>query len=308
MAMPEAVGLFHRAIIQSTPVSLLDSAARSTARAKAFVSELGMNVGELPDVPVDRLLKTQRALEVRAGGELAAGHGFSPHIDGHHIPAQPGDATSAGASATVPIMIGTTRQEWNFFMPNFDPIDDRTLRARLTLSEHVDHVVDAYWATWPTASPLELWSLIVSDQMTRVPAIRMAERKLAGSVAPVFMYLLAWESPAANGHAQSCHTLCGPLTTDNCDLSPLTADYPQSRAVAAQMADAWIAFARDGDPNHPGIPEWTSYSVADRHTMIFDVESRLERDPFGEQRQIWDNLPTGEEIMVHGKIPTRSGH
>ncbi|GIW14852.1 MAG: hypothetical protein KatS3mg063_0705 [Tepidiforma sp.] len=50
------------------------------------------------------------------------------------------------------------------------------------------------------------------------------------------------------------------------------------------MMDAWIAFARTGDPSHPGIGRWEPYEEETRPTMVFDLESRLERDPYAEER------------------------
>jgi len=56
--------------------------------------------------------------------------------------------------------------------------------------------------------------------------------------------------------------------------------------MADQMAPAWLAFARSGDPNNPALPHWPAYDAASRATMIFDLESRIETDPLSEVRRI----------------------
>jgi para-nitrobenzyl esterase len=61
--------------------------------------------------------------------------------------------------------------------------------------------------------------------------------------------------------------------------------------LADQVSDTWLAFARTGDPNHAGLPEWPPYSVPTRPTMILDHQSRVERDPLGEVRRIWQDIP-----------------
>ena len=64
-----------------------------------------------------------------------------------------------------------------------------------------------------------------------------------------------------DGFFKSTHGICVPLSMDNCDSAPMTGDYPSSRAMAARMSAAWIAFARAGDPNHAGVPIWPPYSL-----------------------------------------------
>ena len=56
------------------------------------------------------------------------------------------------------------------------------------------------------------------------------------------------------------------------------------------MQDAWLAFAREGRPAAPGLPEWRPYRSGERETMVFGAESGLARDPFGAERAVWDGL------------------
>lgn len=56
------------------------------------------------------------------------------------------------------------------------------------------------------------------------------------------------------------------------------------------MSEAWIAFAKEGDPNHPGIPAWKPYTLENRETMIFDVPCRLENDPAREELEAWAGM------------------
>ena len=58
--------------------------------------------------------------------------------------------------------------------------------------------------------------------------------------------------------------------------------------MADQMGGAWVAFARTGNPNHRGIPDWPAYAPDVRQTMIFNTKSRVENDPWRELRAMWD--------------------
>jgi para-nitrobenzyl esterase len=299
LAMPAAEGLFHRAIIQSGPGLQAATPAAKTEEAQALLAELGLDaaqLGELAAMPVERILAAQRAVAERLG--MASVMGFGPVVDGDVLPAHPEDALAAGASSTVPLMIGSTRHEATMFLliegmmtgVPIPVIDGAGLEARIGFmaGDRSDALLAAYRATMPGASPLDIYVAFFSDFAMRTGSIKLAERKLAaGSAAPVFMYLLAWESPAMGGVLRATHGLCVPLSMDNCDSAPMTRDYPGSRPVAARMSEAWIAFARDGDPSHADLPKWPPYSLDERATMLFDDECSVVADPFREQRLAW---------------------
>jgi len=61
-------------------------------------------------------------------------------------------------------------------------------------------------------------------------------------------------------------------------------DTDETRAMVDNMANAWLAFVRNGDPNHSGIPTWTPYDLERRNTMLFDVPSQAVDDPHRAER------------------------
>jgi para-nitrobenzyl esterase len=74
---------------------------------------------------------------------------------------------------------------------------------------------------------------------------------------------------------------------DNVATDRLSGDAPTKFALAEKMSQAWIAFARSGNPSHHGIPMWPAYSSDDRATMIFDNQCKITRDPNGAERKAW---------------------
>ena len=67
----------------------------------------------------------------------------------------------------------------------------------------------------------------------------------------------------------------------------MTGGGAEARALAGKMCDAWIRFARTGDPNHPQLPHWPAFSAATVPTMIFDHPPGVEMNPDGaEQRSV----------------------
>ena len=62
---------------------------------------------------------------------------------------------------------------------------------------------------------------------------------------------------------------------------------PGAEAVEDVVSEAWLSFARDGDPNHEGMPVWPVYNNEDRPVMVFDAESRVINDPRAAERKVW---------------------
>jgi para-nitrobenzyl esterase len=64
-----------------------------------------------------------------------------------------------------------------------------------------------------------------------------------------------------------------------------------AKALAALMSEAFIAFARTGNPNHSNVPQWPVYDLTRRSTMIFDAPSRVASDPRGDARRLFAQVP-----------------
>jgi para-nitrobenzyl esterase len=292
--MPPARTLFHRAIVQSGPGLAVRDPEAATATSQALLDELGVTVADpskLGDLPVQAILDAERAIS--AGGQ--AGLGMSPVRQPGVIPADPGDALAAGDAADIPVIVGTMRHEATMFLAlegaatgALPSVDDDALLARVAalVGDRAADLVAAYRAEQPDASPFELLAVIQSDQMMRRGSVTLAERKVAGGGEPVYTYLVTWKSPAMDGFVMASHGLCVPLTMDNTHTTPAV-DTPEGREVSNAMSEAWLAFARTGDPNTRALPEWPAYSLDRRATMVFDVPPQVVDDPFGGQLRAW---------------------
>jgi len=65
----------------------------------------------------------------------------------------------------------------------------------------------------------------------------------------------------------------------------MTGGGEEPRALAAKVSEAWLHFARSGNPNHPGLPHWPAFAAADCPTMIFDKQCIVENNPDKAERQ-----------------------
>ena len=291
LGMPAAKGLFHKAVIESGPgLTGVDHAA-ATAAAKRVMEQVGAaSVADLQAVPGEKLLDAigERSVE---GGLL------HPTVDGRTLPAHPFTPVAAPTAAGVPLLIGTNKDERALFLYNDQKrgnITDAELveRIKALVGDHADKVLSVYRKTRPTATPWDLLVAISSDYSNTGAAgsIKLAERKAAASPAPVFLYRFDWETDFRGGALKSPHALEVPFVFHNVDFAPITGTKADKYKLEAAVSDAWIAFARTGNPTHEGIPKWLPYSSADRATMILDVPSRLEHDPRPEERVVWEGI------------------
>jgi para-nitrobenzyl esterase len=100
----------------------------------------------------------------------------------------------------------------------------------------------------------------------------------------VWQYLFAWRTPTLEGRPKTFHSAEIAFVFDNAGLCVnQTGGGPDALALGEQISDAWVAFARTGNPNHPGLPDWPAFSP-DHPTMVFDVPSSLRLDPEGKGR------------------------
>ncbi len=284
LGLPAAQGLFAQAIVQSGGSSFCLPAAQATEIARDVLAEAGIDtVAELESASVDGILAAQsKVLAARSSTDLA----FMPVVDGTVLPERPIDAVAAGLGS-VPTMIGTTKDEMTLFTVldlGLGELDGAAVNRALAASfgDRAEEVLTGYAALHPDLAPTDLLTVIATDRVFRIPAIRLAEAGLARR--PTYMYLFTWESPVFDGRLKSCHALELPFMWDAIDtpgLSMLTGDGPGRRELADAMHAAWIAFARTGDPG------WPPYDLERRATQRFDTTLEVLDDPERGQRELW---------------------
>ena len=290
LAMPPAKGLFHRAILQSGPWLKAVSKEAATGYARAFLEKLGIEPGKL-----DKLASLPAADIQAAAAAVVTGNvigGFSPSVDGVALPSGPFDPAAPAISADVPVLIGTNKDEATLFLfadPRFGDYTEADLakRAKQAAGDKAEALIAAARETFPDYSPSHLASAVQTVTMMWRDSIAMAERKAAQAAAPVYMYLLEWETPRGRGKLRSPHALEIPLVFDNVETARNfvgNGDAPQT--LAEQMSEAWLAFARTGNPATPALPDWPAYEPGRRATMVFNLESRVVDDPYPAMRKV----------------------
>jgi para-nitrobenzyl esterase len=297
MAMPAAKGLFHRAIVQSGSM-LHGGTPEDTGRlAAAFVEELGLSksqIDKLQEVPVERLTpavfaamrKTAPppgpASDLRA---MVRSLGWMPTVDGDVLPAHPFDPTAPAISAQVPMLIGTNLNEFVHGVdnPGAYSLTTKQLEDRLKprYGDRTTAIIAAYREEYPDGRPFELLS-VISTSALRQGAVEQAKRKAALGAAPAYIYLFAWRTPMLDGRPGAFHSSEITFVFDNADRCVnLTGGLPEALDLSTKISEAWVRFARHGDPGHAGLPPWPAVAEGKVPTMVFDTRCALKDAPEG---------------------------
>jgi para-nitrobenzyl esterase len=312
LAMPAARGLFHRAIIQSGAAIRMSTRERATALAEAVLREIGLRASEcerLRTLPPERLLAAiapaSRAVG-RSQWPLLDRYDFGPVVDGSDLPRHPGEPDAPAISDDIPLMIGGTREESAFFLADDDAVWDGSLseaelrhRVEAVAGPQTDELLAAYRSAMPRATPADRLIAAVTGSNFWIRTVLLAERYAARQGALVHMYSLDWQSPAHDGRLKAHHAMDLPFVFDNVDVADTTAGAPGARELAARISATWIAFARNGCPDNPEIPDWPAYTSKDRVTMIFDDPCRIVPDPDRSARLLW-----GRTVLSQGQPPS----
>jgi para-nitrobenzyl esterase len=295
LSMPGAEGLFHKAIVQSGATELVLPHDRALPVAQGFALAAGL---EKPDLDALRALDATAMLDAQqvAAGALLATVGlmpFHPCADGVVMPLNWQAAAEAGINASVPVIIGTTRDEMRLFA-SFDPtlatLDDDGLRKRVgTLHRDPDAVIEAYRTDDPELSAADLWQGVQTDTSMWMPALQWAAAR--AERAPVWMYRFDW--PAADPAMGAPHAVDIPFpfdTIDEAGWDAFVSDPPGAHRLARTIQSLWATFARSGDPATASI-SWPRFDVMDRATLILDDSPHIESDPRSGIRAQWSHRP-----------------
>jgi para-nitrobenzyl esterase len=288
--MPQAKGLFHKAIAQSGGGHIGRRRESSAKVAQLVFQKLGTHdPTELMASPHVAILNAQAEIieEARAGGMP-----FAPTIDEALLPVRPIENIRKGSSAGVPVLTGTTIEEWKLFTtarPKMRLMGADKLRhytTNLVGEDHAAALLAAY-----EGSPFDRWNAIMTDHTFAVPASLLLEAQ--GAHAPVYAYRFDWRSPLLGGVLGSCHALelgfvFGTYNEKRAGL--FFGSGPKADALSEAMMQSWIAFARTGDPS--AQVSWPRYDSVNRSTMMFsENDPRVTNAPDDVRRAAWDTIP-----------------
>lgn len=273
MAMPEAKGLFHKAITMSGQQVSASGPLNARKRAQAFLDKLG---GDPASASTEALVAALSATDPVMGGGLYMG----PVLDMKHLHRHPFWPDPAPQGNAIPMLLGNTVAETRAFFPSDHPMlqgldwSNLAQRAGPELKVDIDPawVVAQFRSRYPADTAEQIFHRMVTAGRSWRGQVEEADARARARVKKTWVYQLDFE---AAKH------------TDDIGLSFGTFEDPTlaRQAMSDTMMDAFVRFARTGNPG------WASYSVPDRETMVFDNVSRVVKDPRKWERELFARVP-----------------
>jgi para-nitrobenzyl esterase len=303
MVMPSARGLFHKAILESGTPKELGDKTRAIEVSRTFLKIAGVTkIEELQKLTMAQMLDAQRKLLETPFGYSA----FRPVKDGVVLKELPMQAIAAGRGATVPVLIGTNLDEIRFWPALYGvPLEQKPetlLRKQLEgiVGSKAPEVIETYRKD--DADYGDSVIHLLGDVLIRLPAIRFAE--VTSQRQSTYMYRFTYRSTSNYKNYGSCHGMELPFVfgvVDDLDVIVFTGRDTHREALMNQLQQAWVNFARSGDPSEPGLV-WPRYDEKTRATMELGLKSRVVNDPNSKERRLWSGLPFDGVTPNMGKL------
>jgi para-nitrobenzyl esterase len=266
MGVPQAEGLFHKAIIHSSGgIKNIQTLAEAEAAGLRLAEHLGLDSKASP-----------AELRQAAAGEVAVGVGVlrelnlpvKPIIDGRLVKATPSDLFAQGKQARIPVLIGGANGESGARQLSDEVATGGAFGFQRELAEQMQRVGQPVWMF----------------QLTYVPPQSRASRFAAQhgeSVAYAFgtigqsmaaQYGFRNEQVAAKAMQSRRGGGAGGVGAGREDDSRPVEDSEQGRKISAAMMDYWLSFMRDGQPSGKQLPTWPMYQSNSQKVMVFGNE------------------------------------
>ena len=286
MSMPSAKGLFHKAIIQSGVMTEMMTQEWARRIGEKTVELLGLDastVDKIKTLPYDKVnAANMKAISIcREEAHKQGLHPFivgqAPVVDGDVLPANALEKSSLQLSADIPVMVGTTVNEFAAF--NHDPKlkmmtwDEARNALTKTYGKNTDTFIKLFRQAYPKA---QAGDALLLDVIFRPTTVEGIDARVRGVKAPVYNYIFGYQSPVFDGAFHAAHCFEIPFVFNNVMLSAsMTGGKAEAVKLGDAMSQAWINFARTGNPNNALLPKWDPYTLKNGAVMYFDTKSEV---------------------------------
>ena len=258
--------LYRRSIAQSPGGSLHNR--RTLADEQAIGRRLIDNLGIEGELTAERIREIQ-AKDLLAAAEMELpGHYFDAVIDGLTMTQRPIESLNRADMARVDVLIGTNADEWYMYL------DENVTRADLEkwIGETAPERAQALLTEVRGETDVRRAIARLRTASDYVCPSRYFASKISELGGRGWVYYFTRQRPGPGGEKLGVyHGTEIPYVFDmHDDWLPTEAI---DHAVNEAVMDYWVQFARTGDPNLPGRPEWPLYTA--ENPMVMELGDRI---------------------------------
>jgi para-nitrobenzyl esterase len=296
MATPLANGLFHKAIMESQGCEAVATLEQGYEQAAEISKALGCgtdDVGCLREAPAKELLK--------AATETVEGRfNILPNPDGHLMTDTPLAMIQAGNYNRVPLLAGHNRNEADvltYFTPKLygksakDYPDIRVRSIPLTDEEAIE-LTGLYPLSQYGSRVKKAYGQILSDAMISCPTYS-AVAAVASHQEEVYYYRFDYDEYNLGGRIGSAHGMEMPFVFGTLVSEPANQMYgrkkmPDALTLSENIQSYWVNFAKTGNPNGSGLPNWPAFSNDRPARLILDTQIRSDVPDYVKKCEFWE--------------------
>lgn len=303
MAVPRAEGLFARAIAQSSPANAIYAPDVMERWAGDFLEILSRVVRDsdlestshdgggslLRSASTHAMVRATAILFLRTPDDQPGSIFLSPVIDGDFLPERPLDAFKAGRAHRVPLIIGTNDREGSVFTGRRDILATTPLRIRSIFANTKKKARKAITAQYPGLPARRPALDFGGDFSFWFPTVKVAERHARHASVYFYRFDAAPRILRVAGvdafHGLDLYALFDRMDGAFGRTMSLLGGRRAFLRTARRMQDRWVEFVRTG-----AVADWPEYDPYRRRTLIIDTVDRVESDPRGERRRVWQDF------------------
>ncbi|MFV8315161.1 carboxylesterase/lipase family protein [Mycobacterium sp. 23] len=294
LAVPDAAGLFHRAISESPAAGM----TRSTEVAAEFAARFAELLGARSRDAAHAVMKASAAQLIEAQHELIdqgmqkrlGAFPIGPVFGDDVVPIDPVEAMRTGRAHQVPLIVGTNAEEGRLFTRFLGMLPTNKAMVEALLAEVEPAARERITAAYPKYPKPEACIQLGGDFAFSAAAWQIAEAHTHH--APTYLYrydyaprTLQWSGFGAT-HATELFAVFDIYRTRFGALLTAAADRGPALRVSNDVQRRWRSFSRSGVPGD----DWPVYTHDERAVMVFDRKSRIEFDPHQHRRLAWDGF------------------
>lgn len=294
LAVPQAKGLFARAIAESPASGMLRSAESAARFATRFAEALGAGPADAAATLMSaRPAELGRALErMVAGGmdDMPGSFPVGPTFGTDHLPVDPVEAMRDGTAHRVPLIVGNNADEGRLFTRFLPLLPTNETMIELLLADSDAERRDRITAAYPGYPNASACVRLGGDFAFGTATWQIAEAHSGHAPTYVYRYdyaprTLRWSGLGAT-HATELLAVFDTYRTRFGSLLTAVADQRSAVRVSKDVQRRWRAFGREGIPGNG----WPMYSADQRAVLVFDRRSRIEYDPHADRRLAWEGF------------------